>query len=215
MLRQWPPIRDGYSENFASLNRNKRSVALDLKNPEHKAAARRLVLDGRRRAREQPAGRDGSARPRLRVVQEARSRGWSIARSPPSARAGPRSGEGGFDVTVQAMSGIMSVTGEAGGAPVKCGVPVSDIGDRPLRRVRDRRRCCAAWRRAARARISTSRCWAAASAWRRCRPANISAPAAIRRSWARRIRATRPTRRSAPPTATSSSPPATTSCGRA
>ena len=43
-------------------------------------------------------------------------------------QSGPRSGEGGFDVTVQAMSGIMSVTGEPEGAPVKCGVPVSDVG---------------------------------------------------------------------------------------
>ena len=42
-------------------------------------------------------------------------------------QTGPRSGEGGFDVTVQAVSGIMSVTGELDGAPVKCGVPVSDF----------------------------------------------------------------------------------------
>ena len=32
-LRSWPPISDGFSENFASLNRNKRSVTLDLKQP--------------------------------------------------------------------------------------------------------------------------------------------------------------------------------------
>jgi crotonobetainyl-CoA:carnitine CoA-transferase CaiB-like acyl-CoA transferase len=40
---------------------------------------------------------------------------------------GPRKEEGGFDLTVQAMSGVMSVTGEADGAPVKCGVPLSDF----------------------------------------------------------------------------------------
>src|SRR4029078_1761929 len=40
---------------------------------------------------------------------------------------GPGSGEGGFDLTVQAMSGVMSVTGEPGGAAVKCGVPISDF----------------------------------------------------------------------------------------
>jgi crotonobetainyl-CoA:carnitine CoA-transferase CaiB-like acyl-CoA transferase len=40
---------------------------------------------------------------------------------------GPRAGEGGFDLTLQAMSGIMSVTGEAGGPPVKCGVPLADF----------------------------------------------------------------------------------------
>src|SRR5699024_3342829 len=40
---------------------------------------------------------------------------------------GPRASEGGFDVTLQAMSGIMSVTGEPGRVPAKCGVPVADF----------------------------------------------------------------------------------------
>ena len=44
MLRQWPPITEGFSENFASLNRNKRSVALDLKSAAGKDAARTLIL---------------------------------------------------------------------------------------------------------------------------------------------------------------------------
>src|SRR4051812_26730191 len=43
--RQWPPITQGFSENFASVNRNKRSAVLDLKNPADNAIARRLVLD--------------------------------------------------------------------------------------------------------------------------------------------------------------------------
>jgi crotonobetainyl-CoA:carnitine CoA-transferase CaiB-like acyl-CoA transferase len=38
-LRQWPPITDGFSENFASVNRNKRSVALDLKDAFQRKAA--------------------------------------------------------------------------------------------------------------------------------------------------------------------------------
>jgi formyl-CoA transferase len=42
-------------------------------------------------------------------------------------QTGPRAAEGGFDLTIQALSGIMSVTGEAGGAPVKSGVPISDF----------------------------------------------------------------------------------------
>ena len=40
---------------------------------------------------------------------------------------GPRGAEGGFDVTVQAAAGVMSVTGEPGGAPVKAGVPLADF----------------------------------------------------------------------------------------
>jgi crotonobetainyl-CoA:carnitine CoA-transferase CaiB-like acyl-CoA transferase len=44
-LRAWPPINDGYSENFASLNRNKRSVTLGLKNPDDIERACLLIRD--------------------------------------------------------------------------------------------------------------------------------------------------------------------------
>ena len=40
---QWPPINDGYSENFASLNRNKRSVALESEGSRRRERARKLV----------------------------------------------------------------------------------------------------------------------------------------------------------------------------
>ncbi len=43
-MRAWPPITDGYSENFAALNRNKRSITLDLKQPADQQRARALVL---------------------------------------------------------------------------------------------------------------------------------------------------------------------------
>ncbi|MBI3199258.1 MAG: CoA transferase [Rhodospirillales bacterium] len=127
MMRQWPPINEGFSENFASINRNKRSVVLDLKNPAHKAAARRLILSA-----------DVVLENNRPGVMDRLGLGWESFRAEkPSlvycsisafGQSGPRSAEGGFDVTVQAMSGIMSVTGEEGGAPVKCGVPVSDTG---------------------------------------------------------------------------------------
>ena len=126
MLRQWPPIREGFSENFASLNRNKRSVALDLKDPAHKAAARRLVLSADVLVENNRPG----AMDRLGLGWEsfrAEKPGLVYCSISAFGQTGPRSGEGGFDVTVQAMSGIMSVTGEPGGAPVKCGVPVSDF----------------------------------------------------------------------------------------
>src|SRR5712692_3214190 len=41
---------------------------------------------------------------------------------------GPYGGKGAFDATMQGMSGVMSVTGEAEGPPVKCGVPLGDFG---------------------------------------------------------------------------------------
>jgi crotonobetainyl-CoA:carnitine CoA-transferase CaiB-like acyl-CoA transferase len=127
MMRQWPPISEGYSENFASINRNKRSVVLDLKNPEHKAAARRLVLSADVVLENNRPG----VMDRLGLGYESfRAEKPDLVYCSISAfgQSGPRSGEGGFDVTVQAMSGIMSVTGEPDGAPVKCGVPVSDVG---------------------------------------------------------------------------------------
>ncbi|MGX9935285.1 CaiB/BaiF CoA transferase family protein [Advenella kashmirensis] len=125
-LRSWPPISDGYSENFASLNRNKKSVTLNLKNPADVQAARQLmrsadiVLENNR-----PGVMD-----RLGLgYADIRKLNRQIVYCSISAygQSGPRSQEGGFDLTVQAMSGLMSVTGEADGPPVKCGVPVSDF----------------------------------------------------------------------------------------
>jgi len=125
-MRQWPPINAGYSENFASLNRNKRSVRLDLKDPAGKASARRLALSA-----------DVVIENNRPGVMERLGLGYASFRQEKPAlvycsisafgQEGPRSGEGGFDLTVQAMSGVMSVTGEPGGAPVKCGVPISDF----------------------------------------------------------------------------------------
>lgn len=125
-LRSWPPISAGYSENFASLNRNKRSVTLDLKKTEDLARALDLIdtadilIENNR-----PGVMD-----RLGLGYEAvRERNPQLVYCSISAygQTGPRASEGGFDLTLQAMSGIMSVTGEAGGPPVKCGVPIADF----------------------------------------------------------------------------------------
>jgi crotonobetainyl-CoA:carnitine CoA-transferase CaiB-like acyl-CoA transferase len=126
VLRTWPPITQGFSENFASLNRGKRSVALDLKNPEHLETARQLVLDADVLVENSRPG----AMARLGLGWE-----WFAPRKPQLVycsisafgQDGPRSAEGGFDLTIQAAAGVMSVTGEPGGAPVKAGVPVSDF----------------------------------------------------------------------------------------
>ena len=125
-MRQWPPINAGYSENFASLNRNKRSVTLDLKNPADKARARSLALSADVLIENNRPG-----------VMERLGLGYASFKAEKPAliycsisafgQEGPRSEEGGFDLTMQAMAGVMSVTGEPGGAPVKCGVPLSDF----------------------------------------------------------------------------------------
>ncbi|MBN9427042.1 MAG: CoA transferase [Burkholderiales bacterium] len=125
-LRQWPPIHNGFSENFASLNRGKRSIALDLKNPADRDVARALVLDADVLVENNRPG----VMQRLGLGWE-----WFAERKPQLVycsisaygQSGPRAGEGGFDLTIQAAAGVMSVTGEPEGAPVKCGVPVSDF----------------------------------------------------------------------------------------
>jgi crotonobetainyl-CoA:carnitine CoA-transferase CaiB-like acyl-CoA transferase len=126
MLRHWPPHTDGFSENFASLNRGKRSIALDLK----VAADRDIALGIMRKAdvviennRPGVMERLGLGWPRIHA-DNPRLVYCSISAY---GQTGPRADQGGFDVTMQAASGLMSITGEPNGAPVKCGVPVADF----------------------------------------------------------------------------------------
>ncbi|MES2185650.1 MAG: CoA transferase [Pseudomonadota bacterium] len=124
-LRSWPPISAGFSENFASLNRNKRSALLDLKNPADLAVARAacavadVVVENNR-----PGVMDrlGLGYAQLAALNPRLVYGSISA----YGQSGPRAKEGGFDLTIQAAGGVMSVTGDSD-APVKCGVPVSDF----------------------------------------------------------------------------------------
>ncbi|MGO4394478.1 CaiB/BaiF CoA transferase family protein [Variovorax sp. M-6] len=125
-LRQWPPLNEGYSENFASLNRNKRSVVLDLKQDQDRAVAHGLIMDADiviENNRPGVMGRLGLGYESF-AAQHPRLLYCSISAF---GQEGPRAGEGGFDLTIQAAAGVMSVTGEPDGAPVKCGVPLSDF----------------------------------------------------------------------------------------
>lgn len=125
-LRSWPPISDGFSENFASLNRNKRSVTLDLKSPDDLERFRALI----RTADVLIENNRPGVMKRLGVgYEDLRTLNPRLVMASISAygQTGPRASEGGFDLTVQAMSGIMSITGEPGRPPVKCGVPLADF----------------------------------------------------------------------------------------
>ena len=137
-MRGWPPLSTTttttttaggeapYSENFASLNRNKRSVALDLKDPA--GIERLLALAGVadvlvENYRPGVLARLGAGYDAV----SARNPGIVYCSISGYGQTGPYAGKGAFDVTVQGMSGLMSVTGEPGGGPVKCGVPVGDF----------------------------------------------------------------------------------------
>ncbi len=126
-MRQWPPLTHGFSENFASVNRNKRSIALDLKNSDALQIARRLIHSADVLVENNRPG----------VMQRLGLGYIDVAEANPAliycsisafGQNGPRAQEAAFDVTMQAISGIMSVTGEIDVAPVKCGVPLSDFG---------------------------------------------------------------------------------------
>jgi crotonobetainyl-CoA:carnitine CoA-transferase CaiB-like acyl-CoA transferase len=125
-LRQWPPLTGGFSENFASLNRNKRSIVLDLKNPADCDIAIELIRTADILIENNRAGAMDRLGLGYTTLKEIHPRLIYCSISA-FGQTGPRANEGGFDVTIQAISGIMSVTGEEGGGPVKCGVPVSDF----------------------------------------------------------------------------------------
>lgn len=130
-LRSWPPIAEGtdgepFSLNFASLNRNKRSVVFDLKDPTQLARVQMLCRSAHVLIENYRVGameRLGLGFAHVAVLQP------TIVYCSISGygQTGPYAKYGAFDVVVQAMSGLMSVTGEADGPPVKCGVPVGDF----------------------------------------------------------------------------------------
>ncbi len=125
-LRSWAPITDGFSENFASLNRNKRSITLNLKSPDDIAIFRKLASEAQVVIENNRPGvmdRLGIGYAQLAELNPA----LIYCSISAYGQSGPRSQEGGFDLTVQAMSGLMSITGEPGRPPVKCGVPVADF----------------------------------------------------------------------------------------
>lgn len=126
--RGWgPPFWAGESPIFLSMNRNKRSLTLDLRHPEARPVMERLT-----------AGADillESFRPGA-LERMGYGYAWAALRNPdlvycsvtPYGDRGPMRDLPGYDPLVQAHCGIMSVTGEAGGPPVRVGVSLIDMG---------------------------------------------------------------------------------------
>lgn len=125
--RGWgPPFQGSESAYFLSVNRNKESVTLDLKNPAAGAILSRL-LDGADVLVEnfRPGTMD-----RLGLGYEAVAERYprlvycSISGF---GQNGPRSRQAGYDAVIQAEGGLMSITGDADGPPYRLGVAISDI----------------------------------------------------------------------------------------
>jgi len=121
-----PPFVEGVAAAFLGINRNKRSAVIDLKKPEGPEVVLRLA--------EQCDVALESFRPgvadRLGIGYEAmatRNPRLIYAAISAFGQHGPWRDRPGVDGVVQAMGGIMSVTGTADGPPVKVGVPAADM----------------------------------------------------------------------------------------
>jgi crotonobetainyl-CoA:carnitine CoA-transferase CaiB-like acyl-CoA transferase len=115
-----------FSHNFASVNRNKRSVVADLKDPADLAR----VSDLCRAADVLVENYRPGVLARLGLGYDELSdghRGLVYASVSGFGQTGAYSGLGAYDVVIQAMSGLMSVTGTDDGTLVKAGVPVGDF----------------------------------------------------------------------------------------
>ncbi|MFG2052568.1 CaiB/BaiF CoA transferase family protein [Micromonospora sp. NPDC048930] len=124
--RTWaPPVRDGVATYYLGVNRNKRSVVLDLADPGDLVLARRLarradvMIQNFRPGALRRFGLDhagvAAANPRI-VYASITGFGAAAGADLP-----------GYDLMVQAASGLMSLTGDADGPPYKAGVAVFDV----------------------------------------------------------------------------------------
>lgn len=125
--RRWgPPFLGGESAYFLSVNRNKESAVLDLKSSEGLSLARRIVaradvvVDNFRERDRHAFGLDATT---VRALNP-RAILCSITGFD---RDMPEAGLPGYDLLAQAAGGMMWITGESGGPPVKVGVAISDV----------------------------------------------------------------------------------------
>ena len=124
--RRFEPKVNDESYCFAVLNRNKKSVALDMKQAQGKevfmrlAAKTDIIVENFRPGVTKKLGIDYEA---MRKINP----GVIYASISGFGQTGPYGKKGGFDIIAQGMSGIMRMTGELGGRPAKVGIAMNDI----------------------------------------------------------------------------------------
>lgn len=124
--RKFPPMVDGESLTYCWFNRGKKSLALDLKDPEGVEIVKKLlptthvILENFRPGTMKKFGLDyeGVCKIKPDIV---------YASLTTFGQKGKYVSRPGYDIIAQAMSGIMSLTGEAGGDPQKSGTPLGDL----------------------------------------------------------------------------------------
>lgn len=124
--RAYPPYMEDESIYFMDLNRGKRSITLNLKSEEGKEILKGMVkkadvlLENFRGGTMEKLGLDYT-------VLKGINPGLIYTQITGFGRTGPRAKAPAYDVIVQGMGGIMSLTGEEGGAPMKVGISQGDI----------------------------------------------------------------------------------------
>lgn len=124
-MRGWAPLRGDVSFYFAGVNRNKRSVALDLRSAAGADVLRRLVSEADvliENFRPGSLSKLGFGYEQVKALNP-RLVYCSISGY---GQTGPRHSESGYDPVLQAESGLMAVTGQPDGDPTRSGVPVVD-----------------------------------------------------------------------------------------
>ena len=124
--RMGPPFIDGWSAGFLAVNRNKRSLVLDLRDQRGQAAFRRLVDRADvvvENFRPGVMERLGLCYPELAKLKPE----LVYCTVSGFGSTGPYRNRGGFDLVAQGMSGLMSITGHPDQPPAKVGVPITDI----------------------------------------------------------------------------------------
>jgi crotonobetainyl-CoA:carnitine CoA-transferase CaiB-like acyl-CoA transferase len=124
--RYGPPFVDGESTYYLGINRNKRSIALDLATRDGQEIVRRLVA---------------TSDVLVENFRTGATQRWGLAYADLAAlnprlvylsisgfgRSGPYAGVAGYDGALQAFGGFMSINGEAGGEPLKAGIAIADL----------------------------------------------------------------------------------------
>ncbi|MGF9713371.1 MULTISPECIES: CaiB/BaiF CoA transferase family protein [Paenibacillus] len=125
--RQLGPFINGESTSFFQINRNKKSIALDLKSEEGKQIFYKLAKTSDIIVENYRPGVTKSLKIDYDTIKEINP-GIVYCSISGYGQTGPYAHKGGFDLVLQGMTGLMSMTGEPGKKPMKSGIAVYDIG---------------------------------------------------------------------------------------
>jgi len=124
--RTWPPFTAGEAAGYLSMNRNKRNLTLNLKTPKGQDILKQLVARADVLIENFRTGTMESFGLGYDVLQVLNPRLVYCAVSV-FGRSGPYKDKAGYEALMQAFSGVMSITGDPAGPPLRCGVSFLDL----------------------------------------------------------------------------------------